>query len=66
MSCKICGRGACCESFHSFEEQNEFEQVELKVKDNIRSILSKKKFWAETEDGKPVLVVSWSDVEDIL
>jgi hypothetical protein len=25
MSCKICGRNACTESFHSIEEQEEFE-----------------------------------------
>lgn len=25
MSCKICGRTACTESFHSLEEQEEFE-----------------------------------------
>lgn len=25
MTCKICGRGACTESFHSIEEQEEFE-----------------------------------------
>lgn len=23
MACKICGRGGCCESFHSFEEQDD-------------------------------------------
>lgn len=26
MSCKICGRYSCTESFHSIEEQNEFEK----------------------------------------
>lgn len=25
MSCEICGRGACTQSFHSFEEQEEFD-----------------------------------------
>ena len=25
MACKICGRTACTESFHSLEEQEEFE-----------------------------------------
>ncbi len=28
MSCRICGRGACTESFHSFEQQALFEQRE--------------------------------------
>ena len=26
MGCRICGRQACIESFHSFEEQEEAEQ----------------------------------------
>ena len=25
MACKICGRSGCIESFHSLEEQEEFE-----------------------------------------
>ena len=25
VACKICGRGSCTESFHSIEEQEEFE-----------------------------------------
>lgn len=28
MSCKICDRYSCTESFHSIEEQNEFEKYE--------------------------------------
>ena len=27
MACDICGRGACCPSFHSFEEQKRYEKV---------------------------------------
>ena len=27
MSCDICGRGNCCVSFHSLEEQNRYEKV---------------------------------------
>ena len=25
--CDICGRGSCCESFHSLEEQKRYEKV---------------------------------------
>ena len=25
--CDICGRGSCCESFHSLEEQQRYEKV---------------------------------------
>ena len=27
MSCDICGRGSCCNSFHSLEEQERFSAV---------------------------------------
>jgi hypothetical protein len=27
MSCKICGRGNCTESFHSIEDQNDHENT---------------------------------------
>ena len=27
MSCDICGRGSCCVSFHSMEEQEEYAAV---------------------------------------
>jgi len=27
MACDICGRGACCNSFHSLEEQKQYEKV---------------------------------------
>lgn len=26
MSCEICGRGACTRSFHSFEDQEEYDK----------------------------------------
>lgn len=25
MACQICGRSACCRSFHSLEEQEDFD-----------------------------------------
>jgi uncharacterized linocin/CFP29 family protein len=30
MSCRVCGRSSCTESFHSFEEQRELEDNEEK------------------------------------
>ena len=45
MSCKICKRSSCTESFHSIEEQEEFEnktgiyaEEENSVKGNIEEI----------------------------
>ncbi len=35
MGCRICGRGACCKSFHSLEEQENYDNMyggfELKI-----------------------------------
>jgi len=28
MACRICGRGSCTESFHSIEEQEQYEEDE--------------------------------------
>lgn len=43
MGCEICGRGACTRSFHSLEEQNEFDQVNKtdEIKDRLRSIIER-------------------------
>lgn len=27
MTCQICGRGACTRSFHSFEDQDKFDEA---------------------------------------
>lgn len=41
MSCKICGRGSCSESFHSIEEQENFEKYsKMLSKLNDRDIIS--------------------------
>lgn len=31
MSCRICGRNSCTESFHSLEEQDKYEEVDDKL-----------------------------------
>lgn len=33
MSCEICGRGACMKSFHSLEEQENYDSVADDIKD---------------------------------
>lgn len=39
MSCEICGKNNCTRSFHSFEAQNEFDNVADNIKDRMRDIL---------------------------
>ena len=34
MTCEICGRNSCTASFHSIEEQQKFDEVANKIKDN--------------------------------
>ena len=31
MSCEICGRNNCCRSFHSFEEQEEYDRTAREI-----------------------------------
>lgn len=33
MSCELCGRGSCCKSFHSLEEQSNFDDVADGIKE---------------------------------
>lgn len=40
MSCEICGRSSCCKSFHSIDEQNQFDTIADEVKDRARQIIS--------------------------
>ena len=39
MSCEICGRNNCTRSFHSLEEQQDFDDVADKVKDNMKAAI---------------------------
>lgn len=39
MACEICGRNSCTKSFHSFEEQGEFDNVADQIKDRMREVL---------------------------
>ena len=42
MGCEICGRNNCCKSFHSFEEQQNFDNVADIVKDRCREKIKRK------------------------
>jgi transcription elongation factor Elf1 len=37
MSCDICGRGSCCTSFHSMEEQDNYAAV-IELFDKARDL----------------------------
>ena len=42
MSCEICGRNNCTRSFHSIEEQENFDNVADDIKCRLINIISKK------------------------
>ena len=39
MPCEICGRNSCTRSFHSLEEQRDFDDVADNVKDNMKAAI---------------------------
>ena len=41
MGCEICGRNSCTASFHSLEEQQNFDQVADKIKDRLKLCIIK-------------------------
>jgi len=42
MSCEICGRGICTRSFHSLEEQANFDNVGDNIKERMRNIICRR------------------------
>lgn len=42
MGCEICGRNSCVKSFHSLEEQSNYDEVADKVKDRFKACIINK------------------------
>lgn len=68
MSCEICGRSGCCKSFHSVEEQEDFDNIA----DNIKDMLVNKItnginrldcFYGDENLNHDTIYVKLSDVE---
>ncbi len=51
MSCDICGRGSCRESFHSLEEQERFEKV-IEAFEKARALRAKVRAEIEEEESE--------------
>ena len=66
MSCEICGRGACMRSFHSLEEQANFDNVGDKIKERMRNILCKRIEKINGEYIADEYYVKLADVIDII
>ena len=68
MSCVICGRNSCTRSFHSLEEQEEFDKT-YKVEETenrIKDLIERKINGLRCEYIEDVCYVKLSDVEDIV
>ena len=67
MACEICGRNSCTKSFHSIEEQVQFDDIADNIKDRMRDYLIRRverlKYYSNEEDDDLVLV---SDVIDLI
>ena len=63
MSCEICGRGACSKSFHSLEEQGDFDKIADEVKERMRTLLIRRiknlaSYSIEGDDGNDYIRLS--------
>lgn len=67
MACEICGRNSCTRSFHSHEEQSEFDDKIDVVKESIKNkLLSGLKGLKDYYDEEDTHCVSFSDVEFLI
>jgi hypothetical protein len=41
MACEICGRNSCTRSFHSLEDQGQFDDVADNVKERMKEVLKR-------------------------
>jgi len=61
MACEICRRSSCTRSFHSLEEQGQFDDVADNVKDRMRGYLTRRVEslnYYSNEDEHPLVRVS--------
>lgn len=68
MACEICGKNACTRSFHSLEEQADFDKQIENVKDSIKNQLLRglKRLTDYYDEDKEENCVSYSDVESLI
>ena len=68
MGCEICGRGACTRSFHSLEEQEEFDRVNKtdEIKERLKSIIERQVNRLKGDYIEDDYYVRLSDVIDVI
>ena len=68
MGCEICERGACTRSFHSLEEQEEFDRVNKtdEIKERLRNIIERQVNRLKGDYIEDDYYVRLSDVIDVI
>lgn len=68
MGCEICGRGACTRSFHSLEEQEEFDRVNKtdEIKERLKNIIERQVNRLTGDYIEDDYYVRLSDVIDVI
>jgi hypothetical protein len=66
MGCEICGRGACTRSFHSLQEQKDFDNVADGIKERLKTIIESKVNRLKGDYIEDDYYVKLSEVIDII
>lgn len=68
MGCEICGRGACTRSFHSLEEQEEFDRLNKtdEIKERLKNIIERQVNRLKGDYIEDDYYVRLSDVIDVI
>jgi hypothetical protein len=68
MGCEICGRGSCTRSFHSLEEQMEFDRLNKtdEIKERLRSNIESQVNRLKGDYIEDDYYVKLSDVIDVI
>ena len=68
MGCEICGRGACTRSFHSLEEQEEFDRINKtdEIKERLKNIIERQVNRLKGDYIDDDYYVKLSDVIDVI
>ena len=66
MSCEICGRNNCCKSFHSIEEQKEFNEYVQPLKDRMENKFNSLLKGLDKEEFDGIIYVPFDQVKDLI
>lgn len=67
MACEICGRNSCTRSFHSIDEQNDFDKEADKVKERMKEYLMREIHKLKDYGSDPDrYLIDFNEVESII